>query len=221
MNHRDIIVGIGYIFWIFAAWFVVTFFNFIFISKITMLNETLITIAKESIRFFVFIGPILIFIFFNSKNPWYRWIGLYGYKKGTFFKTTLVIILYSFIGSVINMYGFGRIPHKSSISLRFLLTAFSLSIIIEEIAFRGFLFYLFKAWNPNKVVIITSLAFAAKHIPGWIFFPQEISPLGFVGDFFMIFFVGCILGYLYLGTHSVWATWTIHAVNNFIVILFQ
>ncbi len=92
---------------------------------------------------------------------------------------------------------------------------------MEELAFRGFLFYLFEGWNKNVIVLVTSLAFAAKHIPGWFFFPGELSPLGFVSDFCMVFFVGCILGYLYLATHSIWATSLIHGINNLIVELFK
>lgn len=76
-------------------------------------------------------------------------------------------------------------------------------------------------WNKNTIVLITSLAFAAKHVPGWLFFPTELSPLGFIGDFSMVFFIGGILGYLYLATHSIWATSLIHSINNLIVEVFR
>lgn len=213
-------LGIIYIFWIIAAWTLVGFFKFMLISKISNVNEVVSTIAKESIRFIVFIGPILIFILCNSKKPWYQWLGLYGCKKGTLLKSVTVALLYAIISSSINIYGFHKKASLLSISPTFWITAFSLSIIMEEIAFRGYLFYLFKEWNKNTIVLVTSLAFAAKHISGWLFFPMEISPLALIGDFCMVFFVGGILGYLYLATHSVWATSLVHSINNLIVALF-
>lgn len=211
-------LGIIYIFWILAAWLI---YKFVFYAKIANLDESISAIANELIRFFVFMSPIILFIMWNIRKPWYEWLGLYGCKKNTIFKTISLAFLYSLIGSAINIYGFHKTAHLLSISPIFWFTAFSLSIIMEEIAFRGFLFYLFEDWNKNAIVFITSLAFAAKHFPGWFFFPMELSPLGFFGDFCMIFFVGVILGYLYLATHSVWATSLIHSINNLIVELFK
>lgn len=214
-------LGIIYILWICIAWSIVGLYKFFFYSEILNLDVSISTMAKKLTRFFVFIGPILIFILCNIKKPWYRWLGLYGYKRGALFKTIVLAFLYIMISSLINIYGFHKKAHLSSISPIFWFTAFSLSIIMEEIAFRGFLFYLFEGWNKNIIVLVTSLAFAAKHLPGWFFFPRELSPLGFIGDFCMVFFVGCILGYLYLVTHSIWATSLIHSTNNLIVELFK
>lgn len=214
-------LGVIYIFWIFIAWSIVGLYKFVFYPSILNSDKAMGTAIKEFIRFFVFIGPILIFILYNIKKPWYRWLGLYGYKKGALFKAVVLVFLFVIIGSLINIYGFHKRAHFSSISLTFFFTAFSLSIIMEEIAFRGFLFYLFEGWNKHTIVLVTSLAFAAKHIPGWFFFPMELSPLGFIGDFCMVFFIGCILGYLYLSTHSIWITSLIHSTNNLIVELFK
>ena len=205
---KNTILGIIYIFWIFVAWFIVN-----------LCNPTNI-IIRECIRFFVFIGPVLVLIICNIKKPWHRWLGLYGCKKGSVYKTFIVAFIYAMICSVINIYGFHKTAHLSSIPHSFWLTTFSLSIIMEEIAFRGLLFYLFKKWNKNTIVIVTSLAFVVKHIPGWFLFPMGLSQAGFIGDSLMVFLVGCVLGSLYFATHSIWATSLVHGINNLIVALF-
>jgi len=210
-------LGIVYIFWTMTAW---SLYKFFFYGQIAALGEPTSTIVMETIRFLVFMGPIVIFILCNIKKPWYRWLGLYGCNKGSLYKTLVVTCIYAAISLMVNIYGFHKTAHLSSIPYIFWFTTFSLSIIMEEIAFRGFLFYLFEKWNKNIVVIVTSLAFAAKHIPGWFFFPTELSHVGFMGDFLMVFIVGSILGYVYLATHSIWATLLVHSVNNLIVALF-
>lgn len=102
-------LGILYIFWILAAWSFVGLYKFIFIETVSNLDESISALAKESIRFFVFIGPIIAFIMCNFSKPWYRWLGLYGCKRGTLFKTIVVSFLYPIIGSIINIYGFHKL----------------------------------------------------------------------------------------------------------------
>ncbi len=78
-------LGIIYILWVCIAWSIVGFYKFFFYSEIFNLDPLISTMAKELTRFFVFIGPILIFILYNIKKPWYRWLGLYGYRRGALF----------------------------------------------------------------------------------------------------------------------------------------
>ena len=219
MNQSKL--GISYILWIFTAWSFVALTKFCLYSHLILLDETTSIIAKEFVRLLVFLGPVLFFILCNLNEPWYRWLGLYGCNKGSLYKTIIVSAVYAMVSVCVNIYLFHKTAHFLSIPASFWFTTFSSSIIVEEIAFRGFLFYLFRKWNKNKIVIVTSLAFVLKHVPGWIFFPTEISVSGFVGDSIMVFAVGYILGYLYLKTHSIWATSLVHAINNFIVALFN
>jgi len=172
MENKQTKLGIAYIFWIIGAWTLVGLYKLAFHATVTQLSEPISTVAKECIRFFVFIGPVLIFIAYNFKKPWYRWLGLYGCRKNSLSKTILVTCVYAGLSTFINMYFFNKSINVSTITPTFLATTFSLSIIMEEIAFRGFLFYLFQKWNKNIVVVITSLAFAAKHVPGWLLFPS-------------------------------------------------
>ncbi len=218
----NIIHGIAYIIWILTAWTLVSLCRFVISTQhVFYISNLTSALFKELIRFFVFIGPIILFIIHNIKKPWPLWLGLYGYKKNAPHKTIVISAIYTTISIFINMLFLKKNINLSAISPIFLATTFSFSIIMEEIAFRGFLFYLFEKWNKNIVVVITSLAFAAKHLPGWLFFPSELSTLGLIGDFSMVFIVGCILGYLYLATHSIWSTSIVHSINNLIVALFS
>lgn len=221
LAQQPIRIGILYIAWILIAWSMVGLLRLYWLSQTPAMLPITKTIVNELMRIFVFIVPIMIFVMRHWKKPWYRWLGLYGCKKRTMIKTIITAIVYGLVCYGVNIYGFNKTPHLSAIPCFFWFTSFSLSIIMEEIAFRGFLFYAFESLNKNAAVLITSLAFAAKHIPGWLIFPAEISSSGFIGDFATVFGVGCILGYLYLATHSVWATSAVHSVNNLVVALFN
>lgn len=70
------------------------------------------------------------------------------------------------------------------------------------------------------VVIITSVAFMAIHFPGWYLFPVHSTINAWITDAASIFILGCVLGWLYLKTHSIWSTSFVHAINNLLAIGF-
>jgi len=78
----------------------------------------------------------------------------------------------------------------------------------EELLFRGFLQkFLEEYWQDiTRAVLATSLFFAVIHLnPFWLI---------------QIYALGVMLGYLVWKTGSIWASFILHAANNFIALMF-
>jgi membrane protease YdiL (CAAX protease family) len=92
---------------------------------------------------------------------------------------------------------------------------FSLTPIIEELVFRGFIFTrLLKMTGKVQTVLISSVLFTLIHFPGWIF----IS--GLKGENFLtitgqVFVFSLIQGVIRLFAKSVLPNIVVHIVNNF------
>ncbi|HBS85719.1 MAG: hypothetical protein A2W91_13550 [Bacteroidetes bacterium GWF2_38_335] len=72
----------------------------------------------------------------------------------------------------------------------------------EELFFRGIIQKLFSEWfkNPHVAVILTAIIFSAFHMQFFTFLPR--------------FFMGLVLGYMYLWSRSIWLPIIAHFVNN-------
>ena len=94
-------------------------------------------------------------------------------------------------------------------------TALTVSTLIEEIAFRGFLLQMFeramKFWAAN---VLTALLFVAIHTPGWIILGDAPLLPGKIIVMSEIFFLGLLLGYLFERAGSLWSCVILHAANN-------
>jgi len=78
----------------------------------------------------------------------------------------------------------------------------------EELLFRGFLQkFLEEHWQDiTRAVLVTSLFFALIHLnPFWLI---------------QIYVLGIMLGYLAWKTGSIWAGFILHAINNFVALMF-
>jgi membrane protease YdiL (CAAX protease family) len=76
----------------------------------------------------------------------------------------------------------------------------------EEVFFRGFVYRCFRArWGPTLGALTSAALFAAIHV----------HPVGLLP----IFFIGCVLAYLYERTGTLVAPITLHAMNNIIAML--
>lgn len=81
-----------------------------------------------------------------------------------------------------------------------------LAPIWEEIFFRGILLRRFTLkWSPQKSIIISSILFGLIHV----------NPL----NVFFAFFIGCLLGYVYLKTKSIIVPILVHSFSNFLAFL--
>ncbi len=78
----------------------------------------------------------------------------------------------------------------------------------EELIFRGIVQDRFSAWlkNDNWAIILTAIIFSALHIQFLSFLPR--------------FFLGIVLGYLFLWSGSIWVTITAHFINNALAVIY-
>ena len=76
----------------------------------------------------------------------------------------------------------------------------------EELFFRGILLRRFTLkWSPQKSIVVSSLLFGLIHI----------NPLNVL----FAFFLGCLLGYVYLKTKSIIVPIVVHSFSNFLAFL--
>ncbi|MEG0473704.1 MAG: CPBP family intramembrane glutamic endopeptidase, partial [Solibacillus sp.] len=81
-----------------------------------------------------------------------------------------------------------------------------LAPIWEELFFRGILLRrLMIKWSPQKSIIVSSLLFSLIHV----------NPLTVI----FAFFLGCLLGYVYLKTKSIIVPIVVHSFSNFLAFL--
>ena len=87
-----------------------------------------------------------------------------------------------------------------------ILTVAVIGPICEEIIFRGVILErLLKKYNPNKAILFSSMIFSIIHL----------QPLQVISTFF----IGLILGWIYLKTQSLWVCIGIHIINNFVAVM--
>ena len=109
---------------------------------------------------------------------------------------------------------------KVPLEYSFWFTSFSISTITEEICFRGLLFFLLSGLNKKFVVFITSILFSSIHFLGWYIYSSHLTLESFIINAISIFILGCVLGWIYLKTHSIWATSFLHSINNLLAVGF-
>lgn len=71
---------------------------------------------------------------------------------------------------------------------------------IEELFFRGAILTSFKKYGENFAIVFSSLCFALMHMN--------------IAQGIPTFFMGCILGYMYTKSGSLWLSILIHVLNN-------
>lgn len=87
-----------------------------------------------------------------------------------------------------------------------ILTVGIIGPICEEIIFRGVVLEgLLKKYDPKKAILFSAIIFSIIHL----------QPLQVISTFF----IGLILGWIYLKTQSLWVCIGIHIVNNLVAVL--
>lgn len=89
---------------------------------------------------------------------------------------------------------------NSMINLFLFITVVLVGPFVEELFFRGTILTSFKKYGENFAIVFSSLCFALMHMN----LAQGIPT----------FFMGCILGYMYTKSGSLWLSILIHALNN-------
>lgn len=84
----------------------------------------------------------------------------------------------------------------------------------EELMFRGVMLRSMRERGSERerVVLVTALAFAALHLPGW-FARRGLDPT-IAGSFLGIAGFGVVLGYAAWYARSLWAPVLLHALHN-------
>jgi len=96
---------------------------------------------------------------------------------------------------------FGNIDPKDLV-----LTIAVIGPICEEIIFRGVILEgMLKKYDVNKAILFSALIFGLIHL----------QPLQVISAFF----IGLILGWIYVKTQSLWVCIGIHVVNNFVAVM--
>lgn len=210
MNKKSIL----YILWIFLAWSIYVIFLY---AKVASLPHVISISINELIRFIIFAGLAIWMIIFNKASL--RELGLIGFRNNAL-KNTIIIYLFYIITCVFTAIFIQDKTFKVPLEYSFWFTSFSISTISEEICFRGLLFFLFSGLNKKFVVFITSILFSAIHFLGWYVYSTHLTLESFVINAISIFILGCVLGWIYLKTHSIWATSFLHSINNLLAVGF-
>ncbi len=161
----------------------------------------------------------------QTSAPWYRQMGI-GIAAWCF-AFPLVLALNQFISLLLWHFFHSPFTEQSAIeNLRKVqehplvfnligLSIFTLVPLTEEILFRGFL----QQWLKQKfghflpAILLSSLIFALFHY-------SQKQGSGNIGLLTSLFFLACLLGYLYERQRSLWPCVALHGCFNFITLLF-
>ena len=208
--------GAVFLIWIFSAWTAYVFGLYPWVAR---LSEPSSTAVNEFVRFFVFGAPVL-WAYRSRSAASAGWIGFSEPASGALRTGLVVALAFSLVASSIAVWELHRSFKPALIPVRFWFTGFSVSTVIEELAFRSMLFSAFARWPRYFTVVLSSAAFAAIHFPGWLVSSVHPSGMAWITNTSSIFLLGCVLGIVYLSTRSIWATTFIHAANNLVAALF-
>ena len=87
-------------------------------------------------------------------------------------------------------------------------------MVLEEYLFRGIVFRRLADLLPTAAaVVVSSLAFAAAHLPGWLILGHGQGPriLWLAGS---VTLLGCLLALLYRASGTLAVPMAVHAANN-------
>jgi membrane protease YdiL (CAAX protease family) len=97
-----------------------------------------------------------------------------------------------------------------------LVVALFLGALREEVAFRGFLLHgLGKRLSPTSVILVTSMLFAAYHLPRYL--REQRPPSEMAALLLVAFGVGVFLCLVRIQTGSIWLPALIHGLWNILV----
>lgn len=125
-------------------------------------------------------------------------------------KGKLILISVVFLVTYSALINVGRLEVKP-VSLFYIVSAFVMSPVIEEMAFRGVILQMlhqFIGWTYANVT--TAILFMLYHIPLWLVRGQSVSVMGCL---WVVFFAVC-MGFVMFQSKSLWTCIIIHAIQN-------
>lgn len=207
-----------YITLIFGLWIVYVSFLYPYVESRPNLAARIF--LNEIARTCIFVTPVFLYLKCVSREEPLRFLKLRTrVSRGVLWGTVAAVAYGSLVLARAALIKEGGINPKP-VPIDAWFTSLTLSTLIEEIAFRGFILQKLEQvvnfWVAN---VITSCLFVAIHFPGWIIVgrsmlvPDKLIPMG------EIFLLGLLLGYLLKRTISLWSCIILHAINNLVSIV--
>jgi membrane protease YdiL (CAAX protease family) len=143
-----------------------------------------------------------------------RWLGLTtGKGLGLAVLCSVAWIGFQEAGLAVHLPLFSRPP--ADLSLYSLAGSLLIAPCFEELMFRGAMLRTLKnaGYARGVSIVLCALAFAALHVPGWLF-RRGLDP-SIAGGFLSMSFFGVVAGLLAWRTPSLWAPMLFHFANNF------
>lgn len=96
----------------------------------------------------------------------------------------------------------------------------AVSPLLEELLFRGLVLHELQTIAPRLIAnVLTSLLFAAVHLPFWL--AHGGLSMAVAANVFGLFLFSLLAGWLYAQTSSVWPSTVAHSANNLLVMVLQ
>lgn len=157
--------------------------------------------------------PTVLFTLRHAGRAWARWLGLDNLRGiGAAVALSAAWIAFQIVGLWLQLPLF-KAP-DSGLPWHAFVGALLIAPLFEELMFRGFMLRALRerGYSHLAVVVLTALAFAALHLPGW--FVHRGLDAGIAGSFVSIAAFGLLLGELGWRTPSLWAPVLLHLANN-------
>lgn len=176
------------------------------------------SLLGEALRGLIFVGPVVVYLLFVERTNPLRSLGLDTLGRGT--RRVLLTLGPAFVAWYVFLdfvLGDGGISLSSPWPAVF--AVFSLSTLVEEIFFRGFLLNGLQRplgfWRANAV---SAVLFTSVHLPGWFALGRFAAPQTVAVDALGLFVFGLAFGWAMHRTGSLWPAYLLHALNNLLVV---
>ena len=216
-NRTALKSALGYSVLIFGLWIIYLAAFYPFVKNNLSFSQR--ALLNESMRFCIFVAPVLLYLKFVARQEPFRYLRLNTNVSRGVLCGVVVGVIYaalSFARALLVLQdgvAFKPVPFVAWF------TSLTVSTLIEEIAFRGFLLQqLERALNFWTANVLTACLFVAIHFPGWLLNGSTLVP-GKLFAMANILFLGLLLGYLLKRTGSLWSCFILHAINNLAAII--
>ena len=202
---------------IFSMWSI--YVAFLYSSVESNPNVATRILLNEFVRFCIFVAPILLYLKFVARQEPFRYLRLNTNVSRGVLCGVVVGVIYAALSFARALLVLQDGVAFKPVSFVAWFTSLTVSTLIEEIAFRGFLLQqLERALNFWTANVLTACLFVAIHFPGWLLSGSTLVPEKLFA-MANILFLGLLLGYLLKRTGSLWSCFILHAINNLAAII--
>ena len=183
----------------------------------TLSDLTLAGVLNEALRAVIFVGPVFLYLRYVEKAPAPAFLRI-SRPHASFawvlpLAAALFVVWYVLLDQIV---GDGAISGVAPAVVLF--TILSPATLVEEVFFRGFL--LNKLWQTMgfwRANMASSSLFALVHFPGWFALDRALPLV--VTDALGLLVLGMVFGWAMKKTDSLWSAYTLHALNNLLVVV--